>query len=94
MKNDINAGRRKLFNSLSTGQVREVPMPSVAHQNQAFFRENGHHRALQHERSNPDLGNHQHRQVLNQVPEETDVIINKLVNQLNETKRQRDVLRY
>jgi hypothetical protein len=33
MKNDINAGRRKLFNSLSTGQMREVPLPNITHHN-------------------------------------------------------------
>lgn len=83
MKNDINAGRRKLFNSLSAGQIREVPLPNIVNQNQAFYRENGNQRALQHERSNPDLGNYQQRQVFNQVPEEADALINKLVNELN-----------
>ena len=88
MKNDINAARRKLTNSVTTNNVREINFRNNA---RLVNREEENNRALRTDKSDPHIVpqpvNMLYNNISAPVPEENDYLIQQLRGELSETRR-------
>lgn len=88
MKNDINAARRKLTNSVTTNNVREINFRNNA---RLVNREEENNRTLRTDKSDPHIVpqpvNMLYNNINAPVPEENDYLIQQLRGELSETRR-------
>lgn len=88
MKNDINAARRKLTNSVTTNNVREINFRNNA---RLVNREEENNRTLRTDKSDPQIVpqpvNMLYNNINAPVPEENDYLIQQLRGELSETRR-------